>query len=164
MSFLKKYFVIFALTLLNFGCSQDSSDTSNKRSSAVSSLPTMALEKGINYSYYKDGSCVPSDAKVCINFDEYKELCGRSTGITKNAASTLVIFDAAARNLLDGGQVDSSKVSWNSNNQYPCRATVVVSGIYMGNSTRREMEGGATTFTLSRSDEVLVNSASTTNY
>lgn len=120
------------------------------------------LQTGMEYSYYGDSSCTNSTDKVCLNITEYEQLCKITKGMTKLAASGLTTFDNVASNLLLNGSIESNNVSWEGSTDYKlkCRASVTVSGIYKGSSRRVTSEGGVTTFTVNKSNEVLAHSAS----
>ena len=122
------------------------------------------LQTGIEYSYYGDTSCTNSTDTVCLNINEYEQLCKKTKGMTKMAASGLTTFDNVAYHLLKNGSIDSNIVSWEGSTtyKYKCRASMTVSGIFNGSSRRVTSDGGVTTFILNNSNEVLAHSASLT--
>lgn len=131
--------------------------------SAASSVKSR-LEQGIEYTWYSDGSCSSRDGTVCLSFQDYKELCDASQGLTKNASGVLGMFQPGYRDLVEGGDISNIRTYWATNYKHPCRVTITVSGIYRGTSKRITADGGVTTFILNRQNELLVHHASDMNF
>lgn len=152
---------IFLLPVFVIGCNnQSQNENSNKTSQNIQPVLQSIksqLTKGVEYSYFGDSSCTESENKKCIDRDMYERLCKANEGMTKFAAQMLTTFDFAAAALLNGGDVEETKVYWSDASQ-KCRASITVSGIYKGTSTRRNLNGSVSTFIVNDENKLLASS------
>ena len=166
MQQIKKKLYIILLTSFVIGCNnQTQSDSSNKTNQNTQPVPQSIknqLTKGMEYSYFGDGSCRESDNKKCIDLEMYERICKANEGMTKFAAQMLTTFDFAAAALINGGDVEETKVYWSDANQ-KCRASITVSGIYKGTSTRKSLNGSVSTFIVNDENKLLASSTNPIN-
>jgi hypothetical protein len=121
------------------------------------------LVEGLEYTYYGNSTCVNTDKVFCLNEAEYEHLCRMASGITVYAGTILTQFDSAARFLNENGRTDSTKVWWEEagSREFRCRAEIVVSGIFNGNSRRVTSSGGVAKFVFKKPNSVLVHYTTT---
>ena len=152
---------IILLTMFVIGCNNQSQNESSNKTSQNTQPPMQSIKsqltKGVEYSHYGDSSCTEGETKKCIDRDMYERLCKANEGMTKFAAQMLTTFDFAAAALINGGELEEAKVYWSDASQ-KCRATITVSGIYKGTSTRRSLDGSVSTFILNNEDRLLASS------
>lgn len=119
------------------------------------------LLPGKEYTY--SGGCTTEGNQVCLVPADYEYLCKLAKSMTQLAASRLTSLDNVASHLVTNGATDSIEVSWqgSSSSKYKCRATITVSGIYKGSSSRVTSYGGVSEFIVNNSNKVLVHNAST---
>lgn len=113
---------------------------SNKTKSLVV-ISNLGFEptEGKTYTYYKNFSCTNEGDQICINFEQYKQLCNQVVGVSGFAAGTLFVYNGVANYLYNNGSIDSLETSWSDDYNYGCRVEGTVSGILNG-SSRRETE------------------------
>jgi hypothetical protein len=117
------------------------------------------LKKNVEYAYYDDGSCRPSEKKACLSLDDYKKACAAAKSVTKFA----ITVRAQSGNhdekiLLTGGSIDSIKILWGKSTLgvEQCYAIVSASGIVDGNSKRVDAQGVASTFIKNDAGEISI--------
>lgn len=122
--------------------------------------------QGISYSYINDGSCKSKQDEVCLNVQDYQYLCQKSTEATKWAASLAVPvwYDREASYLIENGGLSSLDVSWDDSRQdYKCRLSITVQGIYNGSQVKKIKNSAVNNFIVNKEGEVLVHGASPIN-
>ncbi len=90
--------------------------------------------EGKTYTYYKNHSCTNKGDKICINFEQYKQLCNQVVGVSGLAAGTLFVYNGVANYLYNNGSLDSLETFWSDDYDYGCRVEGTVSGILNGSS------------------------------
>lgn len=126
----------------------------------VASPASEKYKEGIEYTYYSDGSCKPSDKKVCLSFDDYKQICSVAKGVTEFAIKMRgVNASSDEKILLEGGSYENIQVLWakSGGGKEQCYAVITASGLINGNSARKQIEGVASTFIKNSSGKVLVS-------
>ncbi len=108
---------------------------SNKTKSLVA-ISNLGFEptEGKTYTYYKNHSCTNKGDKICINFEQYKQLCNQVVGVSGLAAGTLFVYNGVANYLYNNGSLDSLETFWSDDYDYGCRVEGTVSGILNGSS------------------------------
>lgn len=117
-------------------------------------------KQGVEYTYYTDNSCTPSDNRVCLTPAEYKEICSSASGVTAGAVKKRS-FSAygTEKTLLENGSIDHVRVVWGKSNrgQEYCYGIVSVSGIVNGSSAKADVQGIAMTFIKNKDNELLIS-------
>ena len=155
--------LVFVSTKTNTTTNKNSANPPPPAQSTSDSIKSR-LQQGVEYTWYNDSSCKPSNSTVCLSFEDYQSLCTSNEGLTKNATDILGIFVKGYSQLLKGGVIEDMRAYWSPSHTYKCRATVTVSGIYQGNSARVTADGGVSTFILNSDNKLLVHSATTMSY
>ena len=154
---------IFMLITTVLLCSCSKTETSTSKSVQLTTPLAEKYKEDMDYTYYpadNNQSCILSEKKVCLTFNEYKEICLQAKGITKFALkmrSTLASHTEQI--LLEGGSLDDIQVIWgkSNNGKDQCYGVVTVSGIVDGNSAREEVQGVAQTFIKNSKGQILIS-------
>ena len=120
---------------------------------------SVALQRGMEYKWFSDGSCSSQQSQSCISKEDYKALCLSASGTSQLATQVLVIYNPRARELLRNGNIDKLTVSWQDGYKYGCRVFLQVSGILQGSSAREQIEGGVSSFIFNEEGKLLAHSA-----
>ena len=124
---------------------------------------SVALQRGMEYKWFSDGSCSSQQSQSCISKEDYKALCLSASGTSQSATWVLASFKPRARELLRNGNIDKLTVSWQDGYKYGCRVFMQVSGILQGSSAREQLEGGVSTFVFNEEGKLLAHFASEIN-
>lgn len=119
-------------------------------SNSSSSHSKINLNEGTKYNYFSDGSCKEN----CLTKEQAESVCKSVSGVTSKAIRLLsILANNETKALLEGGSLSSFNANWTGNS---CYATVIMSGIYKGSSTRVNVSGKANSF-LKSNGEILVD-------
>ena len=119
---------------------------------------------GLEYSWWPandNASCKPSEKNICLNQQEYMEMCKVAEGISKGGIEWRATFGSGEeKRLLEGGQYDDIRVVWAQSmaGKEQCYGVVTASGIVNGNSMRKEIQGVVKKFVVDDMGKVLVHS------
>ena len=136
-----------------------SQETVVNKSGAPQKSAESKWQKGHTYTNFSDGSCRDKDETICLTDQQYREACSAAEGVTSRAVRLLAVNAGGDEKvLLNGGDVDDTKVFWGKNYKGEgCGASVTVSGIANGNSSRKVITGRATSFVVSDKGKLLVS-------
>jgi hypothetical protein len=117
---------------------------------SVNESSTKQMQPGVNYMYFRDGSCTEN----CLSQAEAETVCKSTKSLSRGTISSLAILESGKNKvLLEGGKVEDFSVTWNNGR---CGAYLVMSGMYEGNSARASFSGSASRFTLTDDKNILV--------
>lgn len=120
---------------------------------------------GVQYVWRSSGSCKEGKGEKCLSKNQYEDLCKNSSGVTKIATGILLMFEGEIKKIYDnGGAVSDIKVYWSDSHKYSCRAQITVSGFLNGTSYRKTVDGGVSSFILSKDGEFLASHASAMDF
>lgn len=124
-------------------------------------LSARSLKKGVDYTWYHDGSCknkkTDHSETICLNPEDYEYLCKNNSGFTKMGAGTLFTLWSRDMYLFNNGGYIKGSSNWDPSAKYKCRVTGTVAGIYQGNSVEHTVTGGAVSFIVNDQGKILIN-------
>lgn len=124
---------------------------------------TNKFQAGIKYTYYPsedNASCKNSSNNVCLTYEEYKEICSISKGVTNFSIQTrAVLASHKEKVLLEGGSISNIAVTWSKSmsGKEQCYAIVFASGIVDGSSAKEAIQGVAQQFIKNDEGQILVS-------
>lgn len=126
---MKRFFVITAL-ILAISTSLSAADNGKNASSK--------WVEGVSYTYYSDGSCKPYEGRVCLDFDQYKEICKATKRIDQSAFETAksLYLTSVGQQFFDGGNVSFYGISWKGTG---CVTGWEARGVLQGSSHRETL-------------------------
>lgn len=136
-----------------------SSESANKSNSNNN---LKKYKAGLEYSWAPsndNASCKPSDKKICLTSQEYKDICEVAAGISKQGINWRATFASGEeKKLLQGGSYEDIRVLWAQSQlgKEQCYGVITASGIVNGNSTRMEIQGVVKTFMVDDNGKILV--------
>jgi len=143
--------IFFLISCDNQSYKNSSQQTTNQQTAAA---PDPVFHQGVAYTFNSTYQCTPGENKVCVTPADYETLCKQASGLTVMGAKLLTSYDHVGRALLDGGSVDKISVEWKDDAK-ECRAFLTVSGIYLGNSTRKSYSGEVYEFIVNDQNNIL---------
>lgn len=95
----------------------------NSNTSEITHKPSSSYLQNVEYTYYSDGSCKPSDRIICMNEQEYKEICLLSVGVTKGALMVAEMNYPGIRGKHSSREIYVKWTQLVGSNEYACYAT-----------------------------------------
>jgi hypothetical protein len=127
-----------------------------RRIAAEAAAKAAPFKPGFAYANHADGSCTPSDKRICVSESEYKILCERAKQVTKWAVDqAMILMDAATRSAFADGYEDAQI---NLSPQY-IYCSVSITGTKEGNATSapKSISGRGSVFFVAEDGDVLVH-------
>jgi hypothetical protein len=142
--------LILIICLLAPGCSrieESNSVTSSRGVTSSARVQNFLIDarKGIQYTYYRDGSCKSTEKVECISKEAYFELCKRTKGITNFVGLAFGNYNSRFNTLYRGGDVEEIEYGIDGDS---CKVTITAGGLIGGTSSRIAVTGRALQFVL----------------
>ena len=124
---------------------------------------TNKFQAGIEYKYFPsddNASCTSKSDQVCLTYEEYKEICSISKGVTNFSIKTRAVNASHKEKvLLEGGSISNIAVTWSKSmsGKEQCYAIVFASGIIDGSSAKESIQGVAQIFVKNNEGNILVS-------
>jgi len=99
--------------------------------------------------------CSKDDGGYCISVADYKYLCSKARGISKQMTNSLTTTRSDVEYLVKNGNIDDISIRWeehrytDGNDHGMCIASITASGIVDGSSVRKDTNGVVTGFVYS---------------
>ncbi len=121
-------------------------------------LTKATLNPSLEYKYYNDGTCTDSSGERCLNINQYKQICDFANGFTKRVRRGLGVYYNGdySEFLSAGGTATNISYGWNGKT---CVISFNITGTFKGTSHDKKFTGIVSTFVVTTSKEVLIDSA-----